>query len=252
MGIITPSNKAVLDFEGLHLYHADLSNCAMRVRIALEEKNLQWVSHHLNLPKKEHITSEYFGINPNGVVPTLIHDGVVIIESDDIIDYIDQTFPDPPLRPVSDESIKKMFWWMKSAVDIHVKAIKTFIYFHKMQGRMKQTDEQKTTYEGLQTNQELLNFHKQSSTSGFTAEDAKKAEQILDGFFKEADAILKKDKWLAGEQFSLADITWIPLHYTLSGAGYDFSKFPCVQEWAERIKQKESFKKGVLQWCPSF
>ena len=40
MGRITPTNKAVLELKGLHLYHADLSNCSMRVRIALEEKNL--------------------------------------------------------------------------------------------------------------------------------------------------------------------------------------------------------------------
>jgi glutathione S-transferase len=252
MGIITPSNKAVLDFKGLHLYHADLSNCAMRVRITLEEKKLPWVSHHLDLPKREHITPEYFGINPNGVVPTLIHDGVVIIESDDIIDYIDKTFPNPPLRPESNEEIERMFWWMKSAVEIHVKAIKTFIYFHKMQGKMKQTEEQKKAYEALQTNQELLKFHKQSSSAGFSADDANKAEKILDGFFNEAESVLKDHLWLAGNQFTLADITWIPLNFTLSGAGYDFSKFPAVQEWAARVKERESFKKGVLKWCPNF
>jgi glutathione S-transferase len=130
----------------------------MRVRIVLEEKKAEWVSHHFDLPKREHITPEYFGINPNGVVPTLVHDGVVIVESDDIIDYLDQLLPKPPLRPNSKEATEKMYWWMKSAVEIHLKAIKTYIYFHKMQGKMKQTDEQKTTYVDLQSNQELLNF----------------------------------------------------------------------------------------------
>ena len=141
MGVVTPSNKEVLDFKGLHLYHSHLSNCSMRVRMALEEKNLAWTSHHFDLPKKEHITPEYFGINPNGVVPTLVHDGVVIIESDDIIDHIDKTFPEPPLRPTSEEDIEKMYWWMKSAVDIHVKGVKIFIYYHKMQGKMRQSED---------------------------------------------------------------------------------------------------------------
>ncbi len=99
MGIVTPTNKKVLEYRGLHLYHAGMSNCAMRVRITLEEKKLAWTSHHLDITKKEHNTREYFGINPNGVVPTLVHDGVVIIESDDIIDYIDQTFEQSPLHP---------------------------------------------------------------------------------------------------------------------------------------------------------
>lgn len=252
MGIITPTNKTVLDFKGLHLYHADLSNCAMRVRITLEEKKLEWVSHHLDLPKREHITPEYFGINPNGVVPTLVNDGVVIIESDDIIDYLNEKFPEPPLKPNSQAAIDKMYWWMKSAVDIHVKGIKTYIYFHKMQGKMKQSEAQRKAYEGLQSNEELLKFHKQSSGAGFTLEDAKRAEKVLDSFFEEAESMLGDNDWLAGDQFSLADITWIPLHFTLSGAGYDFSKFPGVQDWANRVKQKESFKAGVLKWCPVF
>lgn len=252
MGIITPTNKAVLGFKGLHLYHADLSNCAMRVRITLEEKKLEWESHHLNLPKREHITPEYFGINPNGVVPTLVDDGVVIIESDDIIDYLNEKFPEPPLKPNSKAAIDKMYWWMKSAVDIHVKGIKTYIYFHKMQGKMKQSEAQRKAYEGLQSNEELLKFHKQSSGGGFTLEDAKRAEKVLDSFFEEAESMLGDNDWLAGDQFSLADITWIPLHFTLSGAGYDFSKFPGVQDWANRVEQKESFKAGVLKWCPAF
>lgn len=252
MGIITPKNKSVLEFKGLHLYHADLSNCAMRVRIALEEKQLPWVSHHLNLPKREHITPEYFGINPNGVVPTLVHDGVVVIESNDIINYIDQHFPEPALRPNSKTELENMLWWMKSAGEIHVKAVKTYIYFHKMKGKMKQSDEQTKAYEDLQTNQELLDFHKKSSTVGITAEDANRAEKTLNEFFEKAENILNDNKWLTGNQFTLADITWIPLHFTLSGAGYDFKKFPNIQRWAERIQQRESFKKGIIQWCPKF
>ena len=89
MAVIEPKNKTVKDFEGLHLYHGNISNCSMRVRMTLEEKELNWVSHHIDLKKKENITDEYFGINPNGLVPTLIHDGVVHIESNDIIDYLD-------------------------------------------------------------------------------------------------------------------------------------------------------------------
>lgn len=252
MGVITPTNKEVLEFEGLHLYHSGLSNCSMRVRITLEEKNLPWTSHHFNLPKKEHITPEYFGINPNGVVPTLVHDGVVIIESDDIIDYLDKNFAKPPLRPTSEDDLEKMYWWMKSAVEIHVKAVKTFVYFHKMQGKMKQSEEQKQSYEKLQTNKELIAFHEHSSGDGFSAEEAKAAEQILDGFFTEADSILQDHQWLVGDRFSLADITWVPLHFTLIGAGYDFSRYPAVQAWADQLRERPSFQKGVLEWCPVF
>ncbi|GAF53186.1 glutathione S-transferase [Psychrobacter sp. JCM 18900] len=70
MPVITPRNKPVTKFEGLHLYHAPFSNCAMRVRIALAEKQLEWTSHLIDLSKGEQRSKEYLGINPNGVVPT--------------------------------------------------------------------------------------------------------------------------------------------------------------------------------------
>ena len=252
MGFVTPTTKEVLDFKGLHLYHSFLSNCSMRVRMTLEEKKLPWIDHHLDLTKKEHITPEYFGINPNGVVPTLVHDGVVIIESDDIIDYLDKTFPEPPLRPTSTDALEKMYWWMRSAVEIHVTGIKTFIYYNKMQGKMKQSEEQKEAYESLQTNKDLLDFHKHSSNEGFSAEEAKAAEKIIDRFFVEADNILEEHEWLVGDQFTLADITWVPLHFTLAGASYDFSRFPNVDAWADRLNGRECYQKGILDWCPVF
>ena len=98
MVIVNTKNKSVESLEGIHLYHGAISNCSMRVRMALVEKGLQWTSHHIDLKKKENITDEYFGINPNGLVPTLVDNGVVHIESNDIIDYIDQEYPKPSLR----------------------------------------------------------------------------------------------------------------------------------------------------------
>ena len=83
MPIVEPISKSVLEFEGIHLYHADKSNCSARVRLLFEEKELPWESHHINLMKKENINEEYFGINPKGLVPSLVHDGTVVVESFD-------------------------------------------------------------------------------------------------------------------------------------------------------------------------
>ena len=53
MAIVDSKNKTVKELEGLHLYHGNISNCSMRVRMTLEEKKLKWVSHHIDLKKKE-------------------------------------------------------------------------------------------------------------------------------------------------------------------------------------------------------
>ena len=249
MGIVTPTNQEVLTFKGLHLYHSGISNCSMRVCMTLEEKGLEWTSHHLDILKKEHITPEYFGINPNGVVPTLVHDGVVLIESDDIIDYLDKTFPAPPLRPSDPDQLDALYHWLRLATSIHVKAVKTYVYDKRLRGKMAQTQDERETYARLQTNPELLEFHQKSSDGSFTQADISQAEQTLESCFTEADALLNDSKWMVGDQFSLADIAWIPLHFTLKElTRYPFERFVNIQAWADRIAERESFKKGVLDW----
>ena len=251
MAIVDPSNLAVKALEGLHLYHGDISNCSMRVRMTLEAKGLEWVSHHIDLKKKENVTDEYFGINPNGLVPSLIHDGVVHIESNEIIDYLDQTFPDPPLRQSDSEA--EMLEWLSLAASIHVPAIKPYVYATKMQKKLQKTEEEEQRYQSLQQNEELKEFHsKHAGASVFAAEDVEAAERRLDEVFTKLDTTFVDRRWIMGEEFSLADISWIPIHFVLIGCGYPFERYPEIVRWAESVAQQKSFKSGVLDWCSDF
>ena len=81
----------------LELYHNTMSSCAQKVRVALAEKGLEWKSHHLNLRIGDQQNPEYLELNPKGVFPTLIHGDLVIRESNVILEYLDDAFPDPPL-----------------------------------------------------------------------------------------------------------------------------------------------------------
>lgn len=253
MGIVTPKNKEVLSFKGLHLYHAGISNCAMRVRITLEEKNLPWTSHHLDILNKENLTPEYFGINPKGLVPCLVDDGVVINESDDIIDYIDKKWPTPPLRPTSEKGLAEMYEWLSMAANDHLGTVKTYMYFVKLKGKMRQSEEDIAKYQALQTNKELLDFHKKNtSVDGLTQKDADRAVEVLTGIFGRAEAVLKDNDWLVENQFSLADIAWLPSYYILIRADFPCDQFPAVKAWADRFAERESYKKAVLEWWPGF
>lgn len=251
MGEITPTNESVIELKGLHLYHAGVSNCSMRVRLALEEKGLPWTSHHVNILAKEHITPEYFGINPSGLVPTLVHDGRVIIESDDIIEYLDVTFPEPSLRPPEGPDREFMETWMRRATAIHLKAVKTHIYEKRIRGHMSQTAEQNEKYEKLQTNESLLEFHRKSNSDSFTQQELDEAKAVLDECFADLEKTLATRDWLAGDSFSLADIAWVPLYFTMDVlAGYSFEGLSNVAAWAKRIEARPSYKRAVLDWWP--
>ncbi len=253
MGIIATKNEEVLGLRGLHLYHSAISLCSMRVCMTLEEKGLPWISHHLDLAKHETHTPEYFSINPNGVVPTLVHDGVVIIESDDIIEYLDERFPEPPLVPKGAGMKEKVHGWLKLATGMHIKAVKTFIYHNKVRRMLQMSDDTKVRYRKLQKNRDLLEFHaKASSAEGFSEEEVAYAGRTLHENFGRVEASLRENEWIAGSEFSLADIAWIPLHFTLIGAGMSFDAYPRVQTWADVINDRASFRNGVLKWCAKF
>src|SRR5882757_7265217 len=66
----------------LKLYNAAHSTCSQKVRICLAEKDLPFEDIKLDLGKgKDHLKPEYLKINPNGVVPTLVDDGSIIVDS---------------------------------------------------------------------------------------------------------------------------------------------------------------------------
>jgi glutathione S-transferase len=82
----------------LELYDNTNSVCAQKVRIALKEKGRDPDVHLLSL-RGDQNEPAYLKLNPNGVVPTLVHDDRPIVESSLILYYLDEVFPDPPLMP---------------------------------------------------------------------------------------------------------------------------------------------------------
>ncbi|MCC6888206.1 MAG: glutathione S-transferase N-terminal domain-containing protein [Hyphomicrobiales bacterium] len=88
----------------LELYHSDLSVCAAKERIGLDENSLAWRSIHVNLRAGD--APAYLQLNPNAVVPALLQDGLVVIESAVICEYLDldDACPDPAVKPAAGES----------------------------------------------------------------------------------------------------------------------------------------------------
>ena len=91
--------KEVLNWKGFNLLHFAGSACSQKLRIFLNLKGIDWISHHIDLTKNEQFDSWYLGINPRGLVPTLVHNGNVHIESNDIMQYIESVNTDVVLFP---------------------------------------------------------------------------------------------------------------------------------------------------------
>ena len=76
------------------------------------------------------------------------------------------------------------------------------------------------------------------------------AAQRCARLFFDFDSALVEARWLAGQEFSLADVGFAPylVRFKMLGLGLLFEKYPRVAEWAERVINRPSVKEGVSRW----
>ncbi len=105
----------------MKLYGFFRSGAAYRVRIALGLKGLKAQSLSRHLRKGEQRSADYLAINPQGLVPSLVlDDGTVLTQSLAILDYLDETYPEPPFLPKDPiERAKVRAFALAIACDIH-------------------------------------------------------------------------------------------------------------------------------------
>jgi maleylacetoacetate isomerase len=90
----------------MKLYGYFRSSAAFRVRIALNLKKLEYENAPIHLRRNDQTTADYLAVNPQGLVPTLKDGGLTLIQSLAIIEYLEETYPEPPLlpRPAADRA----------------------------------------------------------------------------------------------------------------------------------------------------
>jgi len=236
------------DMSGVNLFHAGRSNCSARVRLLLSEKAIAWNSWVINLRNHENRSPEYFAINPKGLVPSLIHEGWVITESNDILEYIEHRFPERGFRPGTAAERTAMSHWMRLSAELHLPGVKTFNYSQRRFDAARRSADEMDRYRMLQSDPELLRFHEKASSDGFSALERASAEQLLTTALRAMDEVLTKQPWLAGDQYSLADICWAPTIPTVMRGGLDLSPFPRVRAWHQKIVGRDAYRESVTNW----
>ena len=102
------------------LYHHGSSVCAAKVRFALAEKEMPWEGVYIDILKGEQFAPEYVKLNPKAVVPTLVHDDLVIVDSTVIIEYLDDLAPGNSVHPTDPYERTQARLWTKAVdEDLH-------------------------------------------------------------------------------------------------------------------------------------
>lgn len=84
---------------GIVLYSYFRSSASYRVRIALNLKKLAYEYRAVHLRRGEQAQPAFRAVNPQGLVPTMVVDGLVLTQSMAILDYVEERWPEPALLP---------------------------------------------------------------------------------------------------------------------------------------------------------
>jgi glutathione S-transferase len=234
----------------LTLYEFGNSVCCQKVRCVLSEKGLTWETRHVDLMSQQQYDPEYLGINPRGLVPTLVHDGKSVIESTLICEYLDEVFPEPRLVPESALDRARMRLWSK-AVDEGLHEGVTEISFSAMfRERLKNATERQRRIRFRNVGDPRRRDRFMSTYElGVESPFVLWAIAAYERAFRTMEATLAESgPWLVGDRFSLADINLVPylarLEY-LTLLDVWVGRRPRVREWWERAKARPAFAAAI-------
>lgn len=231
----------------LRLYHAWASTCSQKVRLALAEKELPYEGVVLNLRRFEQLAPDFLSINPEGVVPVLVHDGFTLRESTIINDYLDDAFPDCPLRPADARGRARVATWSRFVDDVPTLAIKKPSFQRNMRPFLQSLPEAEIEAAVARIpNPETARRWRDAARNGIPADELAAADADLRRMLDRMQAALAADRWLAGDEYSLADINIAPfVHRLASFSEYDLARdWPAVDGWYARLRERPAFARA--------
>jgi glutathione S-transferase len=238
----------------IELYHFGFSTCSQKVRLVLAEKTLAFDSHEVNLIAGGQHDPAYVKLNPNHVVPTLVHDGRVLVESSLIIAYLDDAFPEPPLRPADALGRYAVARWIKHVDDeLHPAAPIVTFAIGPRNILLQQPKEVREANLAAIPDPAARATRRSVIEHGVAAPEFAGALDVFIDTLDEMEAELASQRWLSGARFGLADATLLPyvlrLEHLAMDPLLDREARPRVADWLGRVKALPSYATAVENWA---
>jgi glutathione S-transferase len=227
------------------LYNAPQSTCSQRVRFVLNAKALAFDEVKLDLMAGDQLTPAYLKLNPNGVVPTLDHDGQIVIDSSVIIEYLDEVVPErenfTPRDPVRRASMRALMRFIDEMPAAAVRVPTFNLAFLPRFAAM--TDEEFTAF--AESKPLRKEFMLAMGRTGFSDKEMNAALDRLRRTYERMDASIAASggPWLMGKDITLADVAVMPAIVRMADLGLDtmWQDLPRVAQWYGLIRAHPAY-----------
>jgi glutathione S-transferase len=228
------------------LYNAPQSTCSQRVRFVLNAKGLAFEEVKLDLLAGDQLKPDYLALNPNGVVPTLDHDGDIVIDSSVIVEYLDEVAPQPasftPRDPVARAKMRALMRFIDEMPAAAVRVPTFNLAFLPRFQAMSEED-----FLAMAESKPLRReFMLAMGRKGFPEKDMQQALGRLARTYERMDVEIERSggPWLQGRDPTLADVSVMPAIVRMADLGLDsmWRDLPRVARWFDAIRAHPAFK----------
>ncbi len=210
----------------MKLYTYYRSTAAFRVRIALNVKGLAYQTVSKHLRKGEHRKVEFLAMNPQGLVPALQDDGVIIAQSLAIIEYLDERHPQPPLLPHS-AADRARVRAMALAVACDMHPLNNLRVLNFLQAPL-----------GLDTQTVHTTWYHHWIAEGFR------------GLEQEAQRATGDGRHMFGDTVTLADVCIVPQMYNALRFKCDLEPYPALRTICAHLETLPAFAQAAPEAQP--
>jgi glutathione S-transferase len=238
----------------LEFYHAEPASNSLKVLICLMEKGVDFKSHLMDIQAFEQHEPWFLKINPDGQVPVLVHDGEVITESTVINEYLDQVYPNPPLRPADALSCARMRVFTKFVDEYFRPALSSIAWqlmIHTITDRLSQEEfEAKLARIPREEKREKWRV---AAKQGYTPEQMAAWRRTLVEGIGKAEPALAEGPWLAGSHYSLADIAVFAMTAHMPARFSDIMNealSPRTMDWHRRMMARPAVTAALAMPSP--
>ncbi|HEY7759222.1 MAG TPA: maleylacetoacetate isomerase [Burkholderiales bacterium] len=209
----------------MKLYTYFRSSAAYRVRIALALKGLTYDAVRVHLMKGEQYGAEYSAINPQNLVPVLEDEGQRVYQSLAILQYIDETWPQPPLQP-ADRFGRARVRSLALLIACEIHPLNNPRVLNYLTGKLGVSEEQK------------LEWYHHWIKTGFSALEKRLAGESQTG------------RYCHGEVPGLADCALVPQMANALRFKVDLAEFPAIRRINAACLELEAFQKAAPENQP--
>jgi glutathione S-transferase len=226
------------------LYNAPQSTCSQRVRFVFNGKRIPFDEVRLNLLAGDQLKPDYLKLNPNGVVPTLDHDGAIVIDSTVITEYLDEVAPEVSFTPESPVARARMRALMHFIDEMPAAAVRvpTFnLAFLPSFQKMSRED-----FAAMAESKPLRReFMLTMGQTGFPQAEMDSALARLRRTYERMDSEIEKSggPWLLGKNITLADVAVMPALVRMNDLGLPgWQDLPRIVKWFDTIRAHPAFQ----------